>query len=154
MKIKDPERHPIKAVIVGLIYFVLLVVVAFISISMITSSFPDFEYIFDDITRNIIIFGTFVAILAAVTAYFDKGEIYRMISGIGKTGFMAIYIFTSLTGLDISVEIEQVTAEIAIPGIILLMMAMMVMKAGYFPLEYYLYGIRDEKKEREEIPFL
>lgn len=151
---EEHDRHPIKAGIIGAVYFVLLVIVALASISMITSSYPDYEYIFEGVITNIIIFGSLTSIVAAVTAYFDKGEIYRMISGILKTVFMAVYIFTFITGLDLSIEIEQVTAELAIPGILGLIMILMVVKAGYFPIEYYLYGIRDEQKKREENPFI
>lgn len=139
----EENRHPIKAVIMGIVYFVLLVIIPIVSISMITGSYPDYEYIFEDVTSNIIIFGTIVAVSGAITAYFDKGEIYRMISGIVKSGFLGIYIFTVMRGLDLSIETEQITAEIALPGILALMMILIICRAGYFPLEYYLYGIKD-----------
>jgi len=148
------ERHPIKAAIVGIIYFVLLVVIALVSISMITSGYPDFEYIFEDVTTNIIIFGALAAVLAAVTAYFDKGEIYRMISGVAKIGALAVYIYTFITGLNLTIDMDQVSAEIAIPGILMLIMILMVVKAGYFLLEYYIYGVREEKQKEEENPFM
>nr|AGF93033.1 membrane protein [uncultured organism] len=146
----EENRHPIKAMIMGIVYLVLLVIVPIVSISMITGSYPDYEYIFEDVTSNIIIFGTIVAVLGAITAYFDKGEIYRMVSGITKTGFLGIYIFSVISGLDLSIDIEQVTAEIALPGILALMLILVVIKAGYFPLEYYLYGIKDEGMRGEK----
>ncbi|MFW6176139.1 MAG: hypothetical protein ACOC40_00420 [Thermoplasmatota archaeon] len=154
MNSEQHERHPIKAVIVGIVYFILLVVVALISISMITSAYPGYAYIFDGVTMNILIFGTLVSILGAVTAYLNKGEIYRMISGIAKTVGLAVYIYTFITGLDLNIEIEQVTAEISIPGILMLLMILMGAKAGYFVLEYYLYGIKDEKIKEKNNPLV
>lgn len=152
MNSEDHERHTIKAMIIGVVYFILLVVVALISINIVTGSYPDYSYIFEGVMTNIIIFGSATAFLAAFTAYFEKGEVYRMLSGIGKVALLAAYVYTFITGLDLSIEIEQVTAEIAVPGILLLIMGLMVLKAGYFPLEYYIYGIIEEK-EREEDPF-
>lgn len=146
----EENRHPMKAVIMGVIYLVLLVIVPLVSISMITSSYPNYEYIFDDVTSTIIIFGTITAVLGGVTAYLDKGEIYRMLSGIVKTVFLGVYIFTIIRRLNLYIETEQIAAEIAIPGILALMMILVILKAGYFPLEYYLYGIKDGRTKSDK----
>ncbi len=150
MKDYRADRHPIKAAIIGIVYVILLIIVPIVSISMITSSYPGHQHIFEGIINDIILFGSITALLASVTAYFDKHEIYRMLSGIGKTGAMGVYIFTVITGLDLTIDIEQVTAEITIPGILTLMMILVILRAGYFPLEYYLYGIKDEGMRGDE----
>ena len=149
MNNEENRRHPIKAVIMGIVYLVLLIIVPLASISIITSSYPNYEYIFDDVTSTIIIFGTITAVLGGVTAYFDKGEIYRTVSGVTKTGFLGIYIFTVMSGLDISIDTEQFTAEITLPGILTLILILVIIKAGYFPLEYYLYGIKDKRASED-----
>ncbi|MGM0510728.1 MAG: hypothetical protein ACQESD_06340 [Thermoplasmatota archaeon] len=143
------ETHPVKAVIMAVVYLVVFGVMPFILISILTSTFGDIAFLFNNTGMMALLLSIPLAILAGVAGYFDKGEIYRMIPGIVLSVFTMIYFVVVIGTLDLGWEGDDYTYALTMPGIILLIVLVLLVKAGYFPLEYYVFQKKRDDLQRQ-----
>lgn len=144
----NEEKSILKSVLVGLIYFLVFVVLITGLIIFVKNSFPDLQGIFHGTLTYVILLGSLVALMAAITAYFIKGTKARMFSGLLKAGSMILYHLGIYNSLDITIERRGVLIGIDYPGMRLLVIILLVLYAAYFVFEYFSYR---EEREKEEV---
>lgn len=143
------ETHPIKAVVMAVVYIVAFGVLPYVLIWFATTNMGDIAFLFDNTGMMAIALSIPLAVLAGVASYFDKGELYRMIPGIILSVFTIIYFIVVLGTLNLGWEGDDYTYALAMPGIILLIVITLLVKAGYFPLEYYVFQKKKDRLEEE-----
>jgi len=143
------ESHPIKAVIMAVVYLVVFGILPFLLISFLNSMFGDISSLFNDTGMIALALSIPLTILAGVAGYFDKGEIYRMIPGITLSIFTIIYFVAVIGTLNLGWEGDDYTYALTMPGIILLIVIVLLVKAGYFPLEYYVFQKKKDELQQQ-----
>lgn len=144
------ERHPIKAVIVSAVYFIFLVLSVYLVVNTLLDRFPEMGYIFNNTLNYALMIGIPVAILAGLTAYFDKGEIYRMLFGEGRVALTIIYVIFMSRSLNIGIQEQGISFELTIPGIITLVIIGLVLRGIFYLVEYYVYPEEEEPAQEHE----
>ncbi len=149
MVLDEQDRHPIRAGIVFTLYFILLVIGIYAVNEMIMQTNPQFDHVFKDAVTIAAILGVPVAITAGLTAYFDRGEIYRMVFGIIHPVILIIYFVMLVNSLNIGWEGETYSYSVGMPGILFLIAVALIVKAIYYVVEYYVYWKREQRREEE-----
>ncbi len=144
------ERGYIKPIIWSVLYFLVFVVLMAGMIYYIRSSYSGFAGIFNNTIIYVIVLGTLVSVFGGITAYFHKGEMFRMVAGIVKVLFIIGYSLAFYYSLDITLTMQGITASISMPGIINLTLILLIIYALYFVLEYRLYKEDEKAKEMED----
>nr|AGF92950.1 membrane protein [uncultured organism] len=143
------DRRPIRAGIVFTLYLLILVLGIYAGKEIIMQTNPQFSHIFNGTVMTAAIFGVPVAITAGLTAYFDLGEIYRMIFGIIHPALLIVYVVMLVNSLNIGWEGETYSYYIGMPGILFLIAVALIVKAIYYVVEYYVYWKREQRREEE-----
>ncbi len=145
---KAKKRGLGRPIIVGLVYFFFFVVLVIGVIMYLQASYPELENIFQDTIFYVIIFGSILALFGALTAYFEKGETLRLVSGITKAAILIAYVLVVYYSLDLTLEIDTVTADVSFPGIIKLKLILIILYGAYYSFEYFFY--RSEVKQDKD----
>ncbi len=146
MSEEKPILYPI---LVGILHFIFFVVVVALVISFVKDYFPGLGGIFQGTLTYVIIFGSLVALMATLTAYFIRGTKARMVSGVLKAGSMIIYHLGIYNSLDITVERRGALVSVDYPGMRLLVVLLLVLYAIYFVFEFILHR-KDSEKDVEQ----
>ncbi|MEF8873278.1 MAG: hypothetical protein V5A88_01260 [Candidatus Thermoplasmatota archaeon] len=149
MRVK--KRGLIKPLIVGMIYFFFFVVLAIGLILYVQTSYPEFQDIFQNTIFYIMIFGSILAVFGALTAYFEKGEFLRMVSGITKAGILIAYVLVVYDSLNVTLGIENGTASVSFPGLINLKVIFLILYGTYYVFEYVLYRREERLNKNPEV---
>ncbi len=142
------ERHPVKAVMSGILHFVIFVALIWLGVSMLLEMEPEMAFLFNDTVYYAMILGTPLAIVAALGAYFHPGEPHRLIFGLSHTGVAAAYFFFLFGSLDLGWHGDEFVYSISMTGIFMLIILLMILKGGYNITEYVL--LRDKKTVAQE----
>jgi len=150
MSEEKPTLYPI---LVGILHFIFFVVVVVLLISFVKDYFPGLRGIFQGTLTYVIIFGSLVALMAALTVYFIKGTKTRMFSGVMKAGSMIIYNLGIYYSLDITVERHDVLIGVDYPGMKFLVVLLLVLYAIYFVFEFILHRKDGEEDVEQDEDF-
>lgn len=137
-------------IVIGIIHFLVFVVLAAGIIYYVSGLHPELEGVFQNTLENVVIFGSAIAFFATITAYFNKGEVLRMVAGIVKALSIMAYGLNIYYSLDMTLEIENIVANVSFPGLLNLKIGLIILYAFYFVLEYLLY--REDKPAGEGFP--
>ena len=149
MKKDKFQRHPIKAVFAFIGYFLLLVVFVYFGIRTLLNQYPDFSYMFNNTITYAVYIGTPVSVLAGLTGYFDKGEIYRLLFGEGRVALMILYIIIITGSIFLGYKEQGASFEITVPTIILLIIVGLILRGLFYLLEFYTYKDKEENVPEE-----
>ena len=125
---------------IGIAHFLVFVVIAVSVLLYVSSLYPELEGVFQNTVYYMILFGTLIALFATTTAYFNKGEIFRMVSGIVKALCLIAYTTSIYNSLDFTIEVENFVASVSFPGLLDLKIGLLVLYGGYFVFEYFIYN--------------
>ncbi|MBS3817630.1 MAG: hypothetical protein KGY76_08725 [Candidatus Thermoplasmatota archaeon] len=144
----NEEKSILKPILVGIIYFLVFVVLVAGIIIFVKSSFPELKGVFHGTLTYVVLLGSLVAVMAAVTSYFDKGTKTRMFFGLSKAGSMILFHLGIYHSMDITIERRDVMIGVDYPGMRSLVILLLVLYAAYFVFEYLLH--KGEKEEEIE----
>ena len=125
---------------IGIAHFLVFVVIAVSVLLYVSSLYPELEGVFQNTVYYMILFGTLIALFATTTAYFNKGEIFRMVSGIVKALCLVAYTTSIYNSLDFTIEVENFVASVSFPCLLDLKIGLLVLYGGYFVFEYFIYN--------------
>jgi len=145
--LKSEKRGLVLPSIIGIAHFLVFVVIAVSVLFYVSSLYPELKGLFQNTYYYMILFGTLIAFFATTTAYFNKGEISRMGSGIVKIFCLFVYTVSVYNNLDFTIELENFVANVSFPGLLDLKIGLLVLYGVYFVFEYFIYN-----KERSAEP--
>ncbi|MFW6040869.1 MAG: hypothetical protein ACOC85_03435 [Thermoplasmatota archaeon] len=145
ISVERVEGNYVKAVLFFFVYFLFLVIFVYFGIYYLLNNYPKMDFIFENTVFYAVIIGTPVAILAGLTAYFSKGDIYRLIFGLSRVGLTILYVFMIYKSLNIGWQEEDIFLQITIPTIIILLIIGFSLKGIYYFLEYKIYSKKYER---------
>ncbi len=144
------ERHPIRALVITVLYLVFAVGIVWFLITTIKADVPELDFLFNDTRMYVIATGIPMAVLAGTTSYFAKGEKPRMAAGVFAAVSMAFYIFFVLSSLDLGWQEDEIMYTITPSGLLILFMVAVALKGVYHVMEYFTYREEEIPPEQQE----
>ena len=144
---EESEKHPIKAAIYFVLSLIFFVIIIWLGISIVTSTIPEIEHIFQNTHTYAVLIGIPLAITIGIANYFGKGDKKRLALGIVSTVIMIIYFVFVLSSVNLGFRGEEYTYLITIPGIIILTFIACIVRGVIYGMEYYIY-----KKKSSQTP--
>lgn len=141
---KDEDNHPVKAIIITILYLLIFVGTA-VGITFLTTSYSETGYFFKHTALFAAGIGLPLSLLAGLTAYYDKGTKKRMIFGFVSGALLLIYFVAVINSLNIGWEGEEYVYQITIPGILILIVITVLLRLIYYGLEYRIYNKKDNE---------
>lgn len=148
----DFDRHLIKGIIMTIVYLVVFVILVWIGITLLLSNVPDAGYIFENTLIYAVALGVPMAAFAGLAGYFDKGERYRLLFAEILTALTAVYFIVVLRSLNLGWTGEDYEYTLTVPGILLMIVLVLILKGSYHGVEYYIHRKKKREKAREELP--
>ncbi len=147
------EKHPVKAVITGILYVVVFVVLVWLGITILLGMEPEMEFLFNNTLFYAVMLGIPMSALAALGAYFEPGEMYRLIFTVSCVIVSLFYFVFVLGSLDLGWHGDEFVYSISMGGILILIIILMVLKVGYNITEYALCRnkLKAGNDERDEL---
>lgn len=145
------ERHPVKAVIVGILYIFIFVVLVWLGVNILLGIEPEMEFLFNNTVYYATILGIPMAALAAISAYFEPGELYRLVFSLAGVVVSIFYFIFVLGSLDLGWHGDEFVYSISTGGILMLIIILMILKGSYRVTEYVLCRDKKEENEQEEL---
>ncbi len=144
------DRHPVKAAIVGIIFVVIFVVLVWLGVNILLSMEPEMEFLFNDTIFYAALFGVPMAALAAMSAYFEPGELYRLVFSISGVPVSILYFIFLFGSLDLGWHGDEFIYSISMSGILMLIVIFLILKGGYNVTEYVLCRNNEDLDEQED----
>ncbi len=134
----------------GIIYFLLAVVFVSLGIYVLLIYQPDMDFLFDKTMLHSIIIGTPLALFAGLTAYYEKGEVNRLIFSMIKVALSIIYFVALFASINLGWEGDEFIYNISLSGLLVLIIIALVLNAIYHILEYIIHRPKYPEKVDEE----
>lgn len=146
------EKHPVKGMIITILYLSIFVGIAGI-VTFLTTSYAEASHFFDGTAIFAAGIGVPLSIFAGLTAYHDKGTKKRMIFGYISGALMLIYFIAVLSSLNIGWQGEEYVYQLTIPGVLVLIAITVLLRFIFYGLEYRIYNKRKKRVEKQGVTY-
>ncbi len=111
---------------------------------------PEMDFLFEGTVLYAILIGTPVAIFAGLSAYYEKGELHRLVFSIIRVALSIIYFIVLFASINLGWEGDEFIYSISLTGLVLLTIIALILNGIYHALEYIIHRPKPPEVSKEE----